>query len=99
MYNELECTSTLTAIHKTEKKEEIFQYAEWDFEIKDYRPSWCTLRESRTFQTLSATLEEHVTTLNRKEHLLMTLTMEAEEFRTAAKREAGEAAPKPNPSP
>ena len=32
------------------KKEEIFQYAEWDFEIKDYRPSWCTLRESRTFQ-------------------------------------------------
>lgn len=32
------------------KKEEIFQYEEWDFEIKDYRPSWCTLRESRTFQ-------------------------------------------------
>ena len=25
MYNELECTNTLTAIHKTEKKEEIFQ--------------------------------------------------------------------------
>jgi len=28
------------------KKERLFHYDEWDFEIKDYRPSWCTLRES-----------------------------------------------------
>ena len=28
------------------KREKVFHYDEWDFEIKDYRPSWCTLRES-----------------------------------------------------
>src|SRR3990172_1710460 len=27
--------------------EQTFSYDEWDFRIEDYRPAWCTLRESR----------------------------------------------------
>ena len=32
------------------KREKLFHYDEWDFEIKDYRPSWCTLRESNRLE-------------------------------------------------
>ena len=28
--------------------EQVFHYDEWDHKIEDYRPGWCTLRESRS---------------------------------------------------
>jgi nitric oxide reductase activation protein len=28
--------------------EQVFSYDEWDHKIEDYRPGWCTLRESRS---------------------------------------------------
>jgi nitric oxide reductase NorD protein len=28
--------------------EQTFMYDEWDYRIEDYRPSWCTLRETRS---------------------------------------------------
>jgi hypothetical protein len=40
----------LVADEKEEEEdlgEQTFHYDEWDFRIEDYRPVWCTLRESR----------------------------------------------------
>jgi len=31
--------------------EQVFSYDEWDHKIEDYRPGWCTLRESRATRT------------------------------------------------
>lgn len=31
--------------------EETFAYDEWDYRIEDYRPAWCTLRETRATRT------------------------------------------------
>jgi nitric oxide reductase activation protein len=31
--------------------EHVFYYDEWDHKIEDYRPNWCTLRESRATRT------------------------------------------------
>jgi nitric oxide reductase activation protein len=31
--------------------EQVFSYDEWDHKIEDYRPGWCTLRESRSTRT------------------------------------------------
>lgn len=43
--------------------EQTFLYDEWDHKIEDYRPAWCTLRESRATRVLdafvSATFHEH----------------------------------------
>ncbi len=34
--------------------EQTFMYDEWDFRIEDYRPSWCTLRETRSTREVPA---------------------------------------------
>lgn len=34
--------------------EEVFMYDEWDLKIEDYRPAWCTLRESRATRVQDA---------------------------------------------
>lgn len=34
--------------------EQTFMYDEWDYRIEDYRPSWCTLRETRATRTQEA---------------------------------------------
>lgn len=34
--------------------EQVFMYDEWDHRIEDYRPSWCTLRESRSTREVPA---------------------------------------------
>ena len=34
--------------------EQVFMYDEWDHRIEDYRPSWCTLRESRATREVPA---------------------------------------------
>lgn len=34
--------------------EEVFMYDEWDHKIEDYRPAWCTLRESRATRVQDA---------------------------------------------
>jgi nitric oxide reductase activation protein len=43
--------------------EQTFYYDEWDHKIEDYRPAWCTLRESRATRThegfVAATFHEH----------------------------------------
>jgi len=43
--------------------EQEFPYDEWDFRIEDYRPAWCTLRESRATRTqegfVAATFHEY----------------------------------------
>ncbi len=43
--------------------EQTFYYDEWDHKIEDYRPAWCTLRESRATRThegfVAATFYEH----------------------------------------
>jgi nitric oxide reductase NorD protein len=31
--------------------EQTFMYDEWDYRIEDYRPAWCTLRETRSTRT------------------------------------------------
>lgn len=54
---------------ETEEEEEVdlgeqtFFYDEWDHKIEDYRPAWCTLRESRATRVhegfVAATFYEH----------------------------------------
>lgn len=43
--------------------EQTFYYDEWDHKIEDYRPAWCTLRESRATRVheafVAATFYEH----------------------------------------
>ncbi len=43
--------------------EQTFYYDEWDHKIEDYRPAWCTLRESRATRVhegfVAATFHEH----------------------------------------
>ena len=43
--------------------EQTFFYDEWDHKIEDYRPAWCTLRESRATRVhegfVAATFHEH----------------------------------------
>ncbi len=43
--------------------EQTFLYDEWDHKIEDYRPAWCTLRESRATRVMdafvAATFHEH----------------------------------------
>lgn len=43
--------------------EQTFYYDEWDYKIEDYRPAWCTLRESRATRVheafVAATFYEH----------------------------------------
>lgn len=34
--------------------EQVFMYDEWDHKIEDYRPAWCTLRESRATRVQDA---------------------------------------------
>jgi len=34
--------------------EQVFMYDEWDHRIEDYRPSWCTLRETRATREVPA---------------------------------------------
>ncbi len=34
--------------------EQVFMYDEWDHRIEDYRPSWCTLRETRSTREVPA---------------------------------------------
>ncbi len=34
--------------------EQVFMYDEWDHRIEDYRPSWCTLRETRSSREVPA---------------------------------------------
>jgi len=43
--------------------EQTFMYDEWDHKIEDYRPAWCTLRETRSTRVqdafVAATFHEH----------------------------------------
>ena len=69
--------------------EKEFPYDEWDFRIEDYRPGWCTLRESRATRTqegfVAATFHEYggiVTQIRRNFQLMRPERMRKMRFQT-----------------
>jgi hypothetical protein len=69
--------------------EKEFPYDEWDFRIEDYRPAWCTLRESRATRTqegfVAATFHEYggiVTQIRRNFQLMRPERMRKMRFQT-----------------